>query len=389
MKAGVAHGGKPGPMMAAMSAAETCVEKARALVRDQVAPGVRDWERQGRYPRDVVAGSGLTALFVPPEAGGSGLSYPDGMRVFEELGRGDAAFAFSLSMHNAVVAAVASIGSEEISGRWLERLVRGTALGGFSLTEPHAGSDAAAITTHAEEADGEWRVTGRKAWVSLAGEADLFLVACHPGDAGGHEDMAIVAVEREAPGVSVDRLYETAAAAFLPIGEMRLERAPGRLLVAPGSGLQAALGAIDVARCDIAAIACGLHAEAIDTALRYARDRMAFGERVLDFQGIRWQLADAATDLEASRLLIQAAAERLGSPAGRTAVAHAKRFAPDAALRAAITCSEVLGAYGWLHDHPLARFITLAKMLQVVDGTAEVQRIVIARDLERRARSLE
>lgn len=388
MKAGVAHGGKPGPMMAAMSAAETCVTRAQALVRDRVVPGVRDWEHQGRYPRDVAAASGLTALFVAEEAGGSALSYPDGMRVFEELGRGDAAFAFSLSMHNAVTAAVAGVGSDELKARWLGQLVRGEALGGFSLTEPHAGSDAAAITTRADEVNGEWHVTGRKAWVSLAGEADLFLVVCHTGAAGGHEDMAIVAVERSAPGVSFDRLYETAAAAFLPIGEMRLERAPGRLLVPPGTGLQAALGAIDVARCDIAAIACGLHAEAIDTALRYARDRTAFGERVLDFQGIRWQLADAATDLEASRLLVQAAAERLGTPAGRTAVAHAKRFAPDAALRAAITCSEVLGAYGWLHDHPLARFIALGKMLQVVDGTAEVQRIVIARDLERRAQSL-
>jgi len=388
MKAGVAHGGKPGLMMAAMSAAETCVNRAQALVRDQVAPGVRDWEQQGRYPRDVAAASGLTALFVAEEAGGSGLSYPDGMRVFEELGRGDAAFAFSLSMHNAVTAAVASAGSAELTARWLQQLVRGEALGGFSLTEPHAGSDAAAITTHAEEVDGEWHVTGRKAWVSLAGEADLFLVVCHTGAGRGHEDMAIVAVERTAPGVTFDRLYETAAAAFLPIGEMQLDHAPGLLLVPPGNGLQAALGAIDVARCDIAAIACGLHAEALDTALRYARDRAAFGERVLDFQGIRWQLADAATDLEASRLLVQVAAERLGTPAGRTAVAHAKRFAPDAALRAAITCSEVLGAYGWLHDHPLARFIALAKMLQVVDGTAEVQRIVIARDLERRAESL-
>jgi alkylation response protein AidB-like acyl-CoA dehydrogenase len=195
-------------------------------------------------------------------------------------------------------------------------------------------------------------------------------------------------VERESPGVSFPRIYETAAAAFLPIGEMRLDQAQATMVVPPGAGMRTALAVIDVARCDIAAIACGLQAEAIDTALRYARDRRAFGSRVLDFQGIRWQLADACTDLEASRLLVSAAADRLGTAEGTVAVAHAKRFAPDAALRTAIACSEVLGAYGWLHDHPLARFIALAKMLQVVDGTSEVQRLVIARALDQRASAL-
>jgi alkylation response protein AidB-like acyl-CoA dehydrogenase len=310
------------------------------------------------------------------------------MRVFEQLGRGDAAFAFSLSMHNAVTAALHAAGSPALIATWGERLRTGDALGGFSLTEPQAGSDATAITTVARPDGQSWRVSGRKAWVSLAGEADLFLVVCHAGDGAGHRDIAIMAVDGRAPGVTFPRIYNKAASAFLPIGEMLLEDAPAQQLVPAGTGMRAALAAIDVARCDIAAIATGLHAESLDTALRYARDRRAFGERVLDFQGIRWMLADAATDLAASRLLVQAAAERLGTPEGPVAVAHAKRFAPDAALRAAITCSEVLGAYGWLNDHPLARFIALAKMLQVVDGTAEVQRLVIARDLDRQAESL-
>ena len=371
-----------------MTAAETSVDRARALVDDHVRSEVPGWERSGRYPRELAAASGLTALFVPERAGGLGLSYPDGMRVFEQLGRGDAAFAFSLSMHNAVAAALHGAGSPELIATWGERLRTGDALGGFSLTEPQAGSDATAITTVARPDGQGWRVNGRKAWVSLAGEADLFLVVCHTGDGAGHRDIAVMAVDGRAPGVSFPRIYDKAASAFLPIGEMLLDDAPAQELVPAGTGMRAALAAIDVARCDIAAIATGLHAESLDTALRYARERQAFGERVLDFQGIRWMLADAATDLAASRLLVQAAAERLGTPEGPVAVAHAKRFAPDAALRAAITCSEVLGAYGWLNDHPLARFIALAKMLQVVDGTAEVQRLVIARDLDRRADSL-
>ena len=158
------------------------MDRARALVDDHVRVEVLGWERSGRYPRELAAASGLTALFVPEPAGGLGLSYPDGMRVFEQLGRGDAAFAFSLSMHNAVAAALHGAGSPELIATWGERLRTGNALGGFSLTEPQAGSDATAITTVADRDGQGWRVSGRKAWVSLAGEADLFLVVCHTGD---------------------------------------------------------------------------------------------------------------------------------------------------------------------------------------------------------------
>ena len=353
--------------------------RAAAFVREQVIPAIDGWEQDGRYPRAVVAASRLTGLFCPAAVGGAALSYPDGMAVFEELGRGDAALAFSLSMHNAVAAAVA--GHAELAGRWARALAAGDALGGFSLTEPHAGSDATAITTRAEPDGSSWRVTGRKAWVSLAGEADLFLVVCKTSAEPGHRDIAIVAVERAAAGVSFPVLYRKACADFLPIGEMELDGASGTLLAPPGAGMRAALGAIDVARCDIAAIAAGLHAEALDTAVRYAAERQAFGAPLLDLDPLRFALADVATDLEASRLLYRQAAGRLGTPEGPVAVAHAKRFCPDAALRAAIACSEVLGAYGWLLDHPLARMIALAKMLQVVDGTAEIQRVVIGRHL--------
>jgi alkylation response protein AidB-like acyl-CoA dehydrogenase len=362
---------------------------AAAFVRDLVKPGVAGWEQGGVYPRQTVAGSGLTGLFCPAAAGGAGLDYPAGMEVFEELGRGDAALAFSLSMHNAVAAAVAGCDAEELKARWAADLIAGRALGGFSLTEPQAGSDATAITTLARPNGSGWRVSGRKTWVSLAGEADLFLVVCKTQVTPGHADIALVAVEAAAAGVSFPVLYRKAAAAFLPIGEMQLDDAPATLIAPPGSGMRAALGAIDVARCDIAAIACGLHAEALDLALRHARDRRAFGGPLLALDTIRFMLADVLTDLEAGRLLYGRAARLLGTPAGPAAVAHAKRFCPDAALRAAIACSEVLGAYGWLQDTPLPRLITLAKMLQVVDGTAEIQRLVIGRELARMAAGLD
>jgi len=363
---------------------------ARRHADEVVKPQVRDWEAAAAFPRDAAvaaAGDGLLGLFAPGTVGGQGASLAEAMDVFEELGRGDAAYAFALSMHNAVANTVARFGTPELSERYARGLATGELLGGFSLTEPHAGSDAAAITTQAVPVDDGWRVTGRKAWVSLAGEADIFVLVCRTGSERGTGDVLMLAVDARTDGVRVERLYDKAAGAFLPIGEVSYHEVhvPSYALLAPaGQGMRAALGAIDVARVDIAAIAVGLAAEALTVALEYARGREAFGGTLLDLQSIQFALADVETDVVAGRMLYRAAAAALDEGRGTVLAAHAKRFCPDAALRAAIACSEVLGAYGLLHEYPLARFIAHAKMLQIVDATTEIQRIVIARDLARR-----
>ena len=202
----------------------------------------------------------------------------------------------------------------------------------------------------------------------------------------------MVVLDASRAGVETVRLYDTMTSAFLPIGEMSLRNVrieADEVLAPPGSGFQAALGAIDVARTDIAAIAVGLAAQALDTALAYTRDRAIFGGTVLDLQGIQFALADVETDIVAGRLLYERAAALLGTPEGAVAAAHAKRFNPDMALKAAIECAETLGSYGWLTgSSDLPRRVGLARMLQTVDGTREIQRVVIARDLMRRARDL-
>ena len=358
--------------------------RARACIhpRGRAAVG-RCWEASATYPRDAVRDSGLTGLFVAPADGGLGLSFPEAVEVFEELGRGDAALAFSISMHNAVTTAIAGVGDDALRERWVEPLVSGKELGGFYLTEPHAGSDATAITTRGTTR----RHLGRQRHEGL-GDAgwrgDALLVVAKTEEEPGHRDVALFVVAADHPGVRFGEPYRKAASDFLPITNLDLQDAAAHLLVPPGQGMAAALGAIDVARFDIAAISNGLHAEALDVAVRYPAERRVRKARDTH-QGIAWALADVATDLEAARGLTRKAAELLGKEGGPVAVAHAKRFGPDAALRAAIQCSETLGAYGWLHDYPLARFMALAKMLQVVDGSAEIQRIVIARDLMRRA----
>lgn len=360
-------------------------KRARTFVREVVEPSLGAWEEAAEYPRGAVRDSGLTALFVGQDDGGLGLSYLEAAEVFEELGRGDAALAFAISMHNAVAAAVTGVGDDGVRARWAGPLVRGEALGGFCLTEPQAGSDATAITTRAAQEGDSWFLSGRKAWVTLGGEADVYLVVAKTEEEPGHRDIAMFVLAADSPGVSFGERYRKSTADFLPICDMELKDAQAQMLVPPGQGMGAALGAIDVARFDIAAISNGLHAEALDVASRYALQRQVFGKPVIEHQGIGWALADVATELEAARGLTRRAAELMGSKDARVAVAHAKRFGPDASLRASIQCSETLGAYGMLHDYPLARFIALAKMLQVVDGSAEIQRVVIARDLVRRA----
>ncbi|MFN8187478.1 MAG: acyl-CoA dehydrogenase family protein [Gaiellales bacterium] len=377
-----------------MTLAEDLRAAARRHADGVVAPAVDRWERRGRFPRSAArqaARDGLLGLFAPVEVGGQGLTFAEGMPVFEELGRGDAAYAFTLSMHNAVTATIGRFGSDTVRERWARELTAGRALGGFSLTEPHAGSDAANIRSRLTKDGKGFRLSGTKGWVSLCGEGDVFLVGCRTGTERGTRDVAMVVVDRRADGVSTGRLYDTMTSSFLPIGEMRLDGVriePDEVLAPPGSGLQAALSAIDVARVDIAAIAVGLAAAALDLALAHTRDREIFDGTVLDLQAIQFMLADVETDIVAGRLLYERAASLLGTPEGAVAAAHAKRFNPDMALRAAVACAESLGSYGWLNDTPLPRLIGLAKMLQTVDGTTEVQRVVIARDLVRRARAL-
>ena len=374
--------------------AASLLAAARRHTDEVIVPNVRAWERQDSFPREaarMAAASGLLGLFATSEAGGQDQTFAEGMGVFEELGRGDASYAFALSMHNAVANVISRFGSEGLRDRFARALTSGELLGCFSLTEPHAGSDAAAITTRAVPDGDGWRVTGRKGWVSLIGEAGVYLVACRTGEDRGTGDVMLVAIDAKAAGVQVESVYDKAAASFLPIGTLALQDVPvpADAVVAPaGQGMQAALGAIDVARCDIAAIAIGIAAASLDVTLAYARDRAAFGGTLLDLQALQFALADVETEIVAGRLLYERAAAGLTAGSGAVDAAHAKSFCPAAALRATIACSQALGANGWLNDFPIARHLANAKMLQVVDGTTEIQRLVIARSLRRRAAAL-
>ncbi|MGB3314295.1 MAG: acyl-CoA dehydrogenase family protein [Albidovulum sp.] len=368
---------------------------ARRHTDEVIKPEVAAWNTGTAWPRaasDKAAELGLTGLYAPEEWGGQGLPLSEGIRVYEELGKGDGAYAFALSMHNICTFAACGFGTDAFKEAWARDLTSGRKLANFALTEPQSGSDAANMHSRATiNTDGTWTISGAKAWVSLAGEADIYFTVVKTSDQPGHKDMAMIAIPADAAGLSFGPRYETPSYSFLPLSEMYLDNvivSEDNIILPPGKGLQGSLMAIDIARVSIASGCCGLMEAALDTALSYAKNRKMFGGVNLDLDGIQWMLGDVATDLEASRLLYRKAAEALGTPEGPLMAAHAKRFVPDCAVKAANTCTQVLGGMGLLQPYGLDRLSRLAQMLRIVDGTTEISRVVIGRALQKRARDL-
>ncbi len=368
---------------------------ARHHCNETIRPEVERWNQHRQWPRhasDKAAALGLTGLYAPAEWGGQALPLGEGIRVYEELGKGDGAYAFALSMHNICTYAVCGFGTDALKNAWARDLTTGRKLANFSLTEPQSGSDAATMYTQARiNGDGNWVISGAKAWVSLAGEADIYLTVVKTSDAPGHKDMAMIAIPKGTKGLSFGPRYDTPSYNFLPVGEMYLDNVmvpPQNIILPIGKGLQGSLMAIDIARVSIAAGCCGLMEAALDMALSYTKNRRMFGAAALDLDGIQWMLGEVSTDLEASRLLYRAAANALGTPDGPLLAAHAKRFVPDAAVKAANICTQAMGGMGLLSSYGMDRLSRLAQMLRIVDGTTEVSRVVIGRALKKRAASL-
>ncbi|MEP1521735.1 acyl-CoA dehydrogenase family protein [Ascidiaceihabitans sp.] len=374
---------------------QTILSAAHDHATNLIAPNVDAWNTAGQWPRDAsdAAGTaGLTGLYAPEEWGGQGLPLSEGIQVYEQLGLGDGAYAFAISMHNICTFAGCGYGTDAFKEKWARDLTSGRKLANFALTEPQSGSDPMQMYTRAKiNDDGTWTISGSKAWVSLAGEADLYFTVVKTSDAAGYKDMAMIAIPADAKGVSFGPRYDTPSYNFLPMSEMYLDNvvvSADNIILPVGQGFQGSLMAIDIARVSIASGCCGLMQAALDTALAYSKNRKMFGGKNLDLDGIQWMLGEVATDLEASKLLYRKAAEALGTPEGPLMAAHAKRFVPDAAVKAANTCTQVLGGMGLLQPYGLDRLSRLAQMLRIVDGTTEISRVVIGRALQKRAATL-
>jgi alkylation response protein AidB-like acyl-CoA dehydrogenase len=366
------------------------LEIARAFSQREVAPQAARWERERAYPREAMraaAAAGLTRIQIPAALGGLDLRFRAKLRIIEEIARDDFAFAFALVNNHNAASRLARDGTDGQRARYLDGLLRGELIGAVALTEPSAGSDFGAIRTRAERVAGGWRLNGEKAWLTNGAAVDVVVVYAQTDPAAGSKGIAAFVVDAKQKGFERGAAYAMSGAHAMGAAGLQLHdyfAADEDLFYAPGAAFKTALISITGARIYVAAMCCGMVEEALGLALARARERSTFGQPLIARQGLRWMLADTATDLEAARLLTYRATRLL--EAGEDAVmaaAHAKKFATRMAERRLPDCMQVFGAEGLLESHAIGRHIAAARVAHYTDGTTEMQNERIAAYLER------
>ena len=367
--------------------AESLLALTRDLVEGEVAPRAAELEARAEFPREVfrtLGKAGLLGLPYPEEHGGGGQPYEVYLQVIEELARGWLAVGLGASVHTLSCFPLAAYGTDEQKARWLPDMLGGELLGAYCLSEAGSGSDAAALTTRAVRDGDTYVVDGAKAWVTHGGEADFYNLMVRTG-APGAKGISCLLAPADTPGLLPQPPEKKMGMRSSTTATIQLESArvaADRRLGEEGSGFRIAMSALDGGRLGIAACSVGLAQAALDTAVDYAMERKQFGQRIADFQGLSFLLADMATQVEAARALYLSAARRkdAGQPFGPQA-AMSKLFASDTAMRVATDAVQVLGGYGYVEDFPAERYLREAKILQIVEGTNQVQRLVIGRSL--------
>ena len=367
--------------------AESLIELVRELAQKELAPRAADAEERGEFPRDVfrtLGRAGLLGLPYPETYGGAEQPYEVYLQCLEELAASWLAVALGVSVHTLSCFPTFAYGSEEQRQKWLPEMLGGELLGAYCLSEPGSGSDAAALSTRAVRHGDEYVVNGVKAWVTHGGVADFYNLMVRTGEDGARGISTLLAPS-DTPGLTAAAPERKMGMKSSPTAQILLDdaRVPAeRLLGEEGIGFRIALSALDGGRLGIAACAVGLAQGALDAALEYAKVRSQFGKAIVDFQGVAFMLADMATQVEASRALYLSAARKrdAGKPYGRDA-AMAKLFATDTAMRVTTDAVQVHGGYGYVVEYPVERYMREAKVLQIVEGTNQVQRLVISRSL--------
>ena len=363
------------------------IELVRAVAAAELAPRAGPDDQAGAFPRDLfdqLAALDLAGLPFTEEDGGGGQPYGVYLRVLEEVARCHAVVALTLSVHALATWAVSAYARPQLRARVLPELTAGRRLAAYCLSEPHSGSDAAALSTRAEHDGDAYVLTGTKAWVTHAGHADVYVVFART-DPAKTRGVSAFCVEASTPGLEVAPPERKMGLRASPTAQLLLDgaRVPAaHRLGEEGEGFPIAMAALDGGRLGIAACAVGLAQAACDHATAYAREREQFGQRIGDFQGIQFMLADMATSVAAARALYrEAAARRDAAEPHRRLASMAKLLATDAAMQATTDAVQVLGGYGYTEDYPVERLLREAKVMQIFEGTNQIQRLVIARDL--------
>ncbi|MFF0385594.1 acyl-CoA dehydrogenase [Streptomyces sp. NPDC004673] len=362
-----------------------------ALVRDiaqrEIAPKAAEEEDAGRFPREVftlLSEAGLLGLPYDPEHGGGEQPYEVYLQVLEELAAARLTVGLGVSVHTLASYALATHGTKQQQVEHLPAMLGGGLLGAYCLSEASSGSDAASLRTRAVRDGDDWVLSGTKAWITHGGIADFYTVMARTGEDGPRGITAFL-VPGDAEGLSAAAPEKKMGLKGSPTAQVHLDgvRVPDeRRIGEEGQGFGIALSALDSGRLGIAACAIGVAQSALDQAVSYAAERRQFGHPIADFQGLRFMLADMATQIEAGRALYLAAArlKDAGRPFAKQA-AMAKLHCTDTAMRVTIDAVQILGGYGYTADFPAERLMREAKVLQIVEGTNQIQRMVIARHL--------
>jgi alkylation response protein AidB-like acyl-CoA dehydrogenase len=363
-------------------------DMARAFASEQLAPHAAEWDEQCRFPVAALreaAKLGFAGIYVREDYGGAGLSRLDAAIVFEELAAGCTSTAAYISIHNMVAWMIDAFASDEQRARWLPDLMTMERFASYCLTEPGAGSDAAGLATRALPDGDRYLLNGSKAFISGAGEADVYLCMVRTGG-NGARGISCVLVERGAPGLSFGAQEKKLGWHSQPTAMVMFEDCTvplGNRVGAEGEGFKIAMQGLDGGRINIAACALGAARACYERARDHLLERRQFGRRLAEFQALQFRLADMATELEAARLMVYRAAAALDrkAPDATMACAMAKRFATDVAFKVCNDALQLHGGYGYIKEYAIERFLRDVRVHQILEGTNEIMRLIIARRL--------
>jgi hypothetical protein len=365
----------------------------RRTVRDfaarEIAPGAAHRDETAHFPTELIpkiAGLGLFGINIPQDYGGAGMDAVSSAVIIEEIARIDAAVALMVAAHNSLCAGhILGFGSEAQKKKYLPQLASGEKLGAWALTEPHSGSDAAALLTSATSNGDHWVLNGEKQFITQGSTAGVYVIMASTDPSRGKGGISAFIVERDTPGLKVGRVENKLGVRASDTAALGLEelRVPNDNLIGERNGaFKDVLLVLQGGRIGVGAMAVGIARGALEESLKYAAEREQFGKPLAEFEAIQWMLADMATEVEAARLLVQGAArlKDIGEPFLK-ASSEAKLYAAEVAARATSKAVQIHGGYGYMKDCPVERYFRDAKLCEIGEGTSEVQRIIIAKEL--------
>jgi hypothetical protein len=365
-------------------------DAARRFATDKLAPHAAEWDEKEHFPVDVMreaAQLGFASIYVKSDVGGSEMSRLDAAIIFEELSAGDTSTAAFISIHNMASWMIDRFGGDEQRKRFLPKLVTMEKIASYCLTEPGSGSDAAAMKTRAVKDGDHYVLNGSKAFISGAGVSDIYVCMVRTGE-DGPKGVSCLVIEKGTKGLSFGKKERKMGWNSQPTAQVIFEdcRVPvANRIGAEGEGFRIAMAGLDGGRINIGACSVGTARAALDEAKAYAKDRKQFGKPIADFQASQFKLADMATELEASRLMIRNAADALDKKLPRATMlcAMAKRFASDMGFKIANDSLQLHGGYGYLKDFPAERHVRDLRVHQILEGTNEIMRVIISREMFR------